>query len=96
MKPFGALLPFEEAKRIVEANIGPVTGVEAINIDDASGRVLAEDIVATLSIPPFDRAAMDGYAVKAKDTFTLPFSPSVSSTMTTASAPLGIIAPVAI
>jgi molybdenum cofactor synthesis domain-containing protein len=69
MKPFGALLPFQEAKQVVEANIHPVMRVETVNIDNASGRALAEDIVATLSIPPFDRAAMDGYAVKAKDTF---------------------------
>ncbi|MBA7690306.1 Molybdopterin molybdenumtransferase [subsurface metagenome] len=69
MKPFGALLSFEEAKRVVEANIKPVTRVETVNIDDAVGRVLAEDFVAALSTPPFNRAAMDGYAVKAKDTF---------------------------
>jgi len=69
VKPFGALLPFEEAKRIVGENIKPVVGVDKISIDEAPGRVLAEDIVATLSAPPFDRAAMDGYAVKAKDTF---------------------------
>ena len=69
MKPFGALLPFEEAKRVVDENIKPITRVETINVDDSLGRVLAEDIVATLSTPPFDRAAMDGYAVKAKDTF---------------------------
>ena len=69
MKPFGALLPFEEAKRVVEANIKPITRTETVNLDGAPGRVLAEDIVASLSIPPFDRAAMDGYAVKARDTF---------------------------
>jgi len=69
VKPFGALLPFEEAKRVVDENIKPITRVETINVDDSPGRVLAEDIVATLSTPPFDRAAMDGYAVKAKDTF---------------------------
>ncbi|MFC1918665.1 gephyrin-like molybdotransferase Glp [Chloroflexota bacterium] len=69
MKPFGALLPFEEAKRLVETNIKPLTRTETIKIDDASGRVLVEDVVATLSIPSFNRAAMDGYAVKAKDTF---------------------------
>jgi molybdenum cofactor synthesis domain-containing protein len=78
MKPFGALIPFEEAKRIVETNIRPITRVETVSIDDASGRVLAEDMVATLSTPPFDRAAMDGYAVKAKDTFNSgQFSPRV-------------------
>ncbi|MBI3930560.1 MAG: molybdenum cofactor biosynthesis protein [Chloroflexi bacterium] len=69
MKPFGALLSFEEAKKVVAANIEPLSRVETINIDEAVGRVLAEDIVATLSIPSFNRAAMDGYAVKAKDTF---------------------------
>ena len=69
MKPFGALLPFEEAIKVVDENIKPITRTETINIDDASGRVLAQDIVAALSSPPFNRAAMDGYAVKAKDTF---------------------------
>jgi len=69
VRPFGALLPFEEAKRVVDSNIKPITRVETVNIDNALGRILAEDVVADLSIPPFDRAAMDGYAVKAKDTF---------------------------
>ena len=78
MKPFGALLPYEEAKRVVDTNIKPVTRIEAVGIDDASGRVLAEDIIATMSIPSFNRAAMDGYAVKAKDTFDAgQFSPKV-------------------
>jgi molybdopterin molybdotransferase len=69
MKPFGALLPFEEAREVVEANIEPVNRVEKVRIEEAAGRVLAEDITATMSIPPFNRAAMDGYAVRAKDTF---------------------------
>jgi molybdenum cofactor synthesis domain-containing protein len=62
-------MPFEEAVRIVGANIQPVIRVEAIRIDGCLNRVLAEDITATRSTPPFDRAAMDGYAVKARDTF---------------------------
>ena len=69
MKPFGALVSFGEAKRVIEANIEPITRVEIINIDDSGGRVLAEDVLATLNIPPFARAAMDGYAVKARDTY---------------------------
>jgi molybdenum cofactor synthesis domain-containing protein len=69
MKPFGALLSFAEAKKVVDDNIKPVMRIEAVAVDDAAGRVLAEDVAASLSIPPFDRAAMDGYAVKAKDTF---------------------------
>ena len=69
MKPFGALLSFEEAMKVVEANIKPLNRTETIDIDDAVGRALAADLVSVLSIPSFDRAAMDGYAVKAKDTF---------------------------
>jgi molybdenum cofactor synthesis domain-containing protein len=69
VKPFGALLPFDEAKRVIDANIKPIARTEIVNIDDSLGRVLAEEVVATLSTPPFDRAAMDGYAVKARDTF---------------------------
>ncbi len=68
MKPLGTLLPFEEAKEIVNANIKPVTRTEIINIDDSAGRTLAEEVIATTNTPPFDRASMDGYAVKARDT----------------------------
>jgi molybdopterin molybdotransferase len=40
-----------------------------ISLDLALNRVLAEDIVAEEDLPRFDRSAVDGYAVKAKDTF---------------------------
>ncbi len=69
MRPFGVLTSFSEATRIIDASIEPITRTETIRIDDGLGRVLAEDIVATRSTPPFNRAAMDGYAVKAKDTY---------------------------
>ena len=45
---------------------------ERIPLDEASGRVLAEDIVADTDMPPFDRSQMDGYAVKAADTENAP------------------------
>jgi len=69
LKPFGALLSFEEAIKVVEANINPISRTESVNVDDAAGRVLAEDFKATLDTPPFNRSAMDGYAVRAEDTF---------------------------
>jgi molybdenum cofactor synthesis domain-containing protein len=69
MRPFGALLALAEAKEIVDSNIQPITRVEVVKLDSAVGRVLAADLVATLSVPGFDRAAMDGYAVRAEDTF---------------------------
>ncbi len=69
MRPFGTLIPFPEASRIIDASIKPITRTETIRIDDCLNRVLAEDLIATRSTPPFNRAAMDGYAVKVKDTF---------------------------
>jgi len=46
----------------------PCLGSEAVPIDRASGRVLAHDVVAMLDVPAFDRAAMDGYAVRGDET----------------------------
>ena len=42
---------------------------EKVDLYNCLGRVLAEDIEAPFDIPPFDRAAMDGFAVRAEDTF---------------------------
>ena len=69
MKPFGTLLSFEEATRIIDSNIEPITISERLKLDDCLHRILAQDITASHSTPPFDRAAVDGYALKAKDTF---------------------------
>ena len=44
-------------------------GVERVDFDASLGRVLAEDIRSSSDIPPFDRAAMDGFAVRGEDTF---------------------------
>ncbi len=68
MKPLVSLLPFEEALEVVEKNIHPINETEVIPIENAVGRVLAEDIISTQNTPPFDRSAMDGYAVIAEDT----------------------------
>jgi molybdopterin molybdotransferase len=43
--------------------------VENIPLEKANKRVLAEDIYATINLPPFNRASRDGYAVKVQDTF---------------------------
>src|SRR5687767_14435181 len=55
----------EASARILE-NIKPL-GIERVPLLDALGRVLAESIVAPLTIPPWDNSAMDGYAVRAAD-----------------------------
>ena len=45
---------------------------EQISISDAVGRVLAEDVAARRTQPPFAASAMDGYAVRAADVATVP------------------------
>lgn len=47
----------------------PKLGVETVRLEKARGRILAEQIVAKEPVPHFRRATMDGYAVRAKDTF---------------------------
>jgi molybdenum cofactor synthesis domain-containing protein len=42
-------------------------GVERVPLDEAQGRVLASEVYADTDLPPFDRAQMDGYAVRSKD-----------------------------
>ena len=69
MRPFRKTIPFEEALCIVREAARPLDRAVPVGLADAAGRVLAEDIVAGGDVPPFDRAAMDGYAVVAADTF---------------------------
>lgn len=59
------LLVREAQERILE-RIAPLAG-ERTPVGEAYGRVLAEDIVATRALPPFDNSAMDGYAVRGAD-----------------------------
>ncbi len=69
-KIFKTLISSEEAlKRLEEqCKIEPF-GLEEVSLVDAYGRVLGEDVVANLDVPNFDRATMDGFAVKSSDTF---------------------------
>lgn len=56
-----------QARSLLLRDTTPV-GQESVSLDQALGRVAAADFVAPLDVPPFDRAAMDGYAVRASDT----------------------------
>src|SRR4051794_16190982 len=58
------LTSVDEARTCVLAAVRPLP-VEAVPVGDALGRVLAEDVVADLVLPPFDSSAMDGFAVVA-------------------------------
>jgi molybdopterin molybdotransferase len=69
MRPIRHTIPLDEALSLVLDAAVPIERTERISIREANGRVLAEDATATRDVPPFDRAAMDGYAVVAEDTF---------------------------
>jgi molybdenum cofactor synthesis domain-containing protein len=69
-KVFRKLVSLDEAKRILEQSFSPKpVGVERVPLSEAHNRVLAEDVVAPTDVPPFSRSTVDGYAVKAADTF---------------------------
>ncbi|WP_416408789.1 gephyrin-like molybdotransferase Glp [Agrobacterium rosae] len=62
MKP---LLPVAEAQARLLGAATPVTAIELVALADADQRVLARDLHARLTQPPFDASAMDGYALRA-------------------------------
>jgi len=68
MRPFGETISLAEARARIDAAIRPIERAETVPLSHANGRVLAENLVATADVPPFARAAMDGYAVRAADT----------------------------
>src|ERR1700731_972958 len=63
----GPLLPINEVERILHERVMPVTETETVPLAAAYGRVMASDITAPISLPPFDNSAVDGYAVRAAD-----------------------------
>ena len=60
------LIPVKEAFKIIE-NIKTEPKKERITLEKANSRVLTEDITVLVDVPAFDRAAMDGYAIRAED-----------------------------
>jgi molybdenum cofactor synthesis domain-containing protein len=67
---FRQLATFDEAKRVIaeKLRLKPL-GEEELPLLNAHNRVLSENVVSELDIPPFNRSTVDGFAVKAKDTF---------------------------
>ena len=63
------LITIEEALQRAEERVKQNLPMEIIDITEASGRIVAQDIVSQVDLPPFTRSTMDGYAVKAADTF---------------------------
>jgi len=59
----------EEVLALIGAEFSSVAGCEVVPLAQAMGRTLAEDICAEEYVPDFDRSTVDGYAVRARDTF---------------------------
>ncbi|HMT06749.1 MAG TPA: molybdopterin molybdotransferase MoeA [Pyrinomonadaceae bacterium] len=65
------MISVEKAIKILARN-SAIGGTEKIPLAESVGRILAEDVIADMDLPPFDRSQMDGYAVIAKDTLNAP------------------------
>lgn len=68
MRPLGETIPLDEARRIIGEAVRGIDRVERVALAEAGDRVLAVDVTSTVDVPPFARAAMDGYAVRSADT----------------------------
>ena len=63
-------MTFDHAKKLLLAQLNPEPlGGEKIPLKEAYSRILLEDVVTKVNIPPFDRSTVDGYAVRAEDTY---------------------------
>ena len=60
------MISFEEAYEIVMRSARPL-GTERVGISNSLNRILAEDVVSDIDMPPFDKSAMDGYACRRQD-----------------------------
>jgi len=65
------MIQYEEALKDILKNAS-LLPAEKVTVEDSIGRILKEDIYSMLEMPPFDKAAMDGYAVYAQDVKNAP------------------------
>jgi molybdenum cofactor synthesis domain-containing protein len=68
MRPFAHTISVADALVRLLETARPVTRTERVPLEQAAGRVCGEAVHASSDVPPFDRAAMDGYAVLSSDT----------------------------
>ena len=69
MRPLRALVSLDEALAALMSLAKPVVRTERVSLLQVLHRVAAEDVVSPIHVPLVDRAAMDGYAVRASDTY---------------------------
>ena len=61
------LMSLADAMTDLLGRVGPLGAVETVATFDADRRVLAQDLVSALQVPPNDNSSMDGYALRAAD-----------------------------
>ncbi|MGL5361229.1 MAG: molybdopterin molybdotransferase MoeA, partial [Shewanella sp.] len=62
-----SLMHPDQAIALLLAKVSPVADTEVIQLSNALGRVLAEDLASSIDLPPFDNSSMDGYALRFAD-----------------------------
>jgi molybdopterin molybdotransferase len=62
------MVSLEQAIEILRQSIDRIKDIEEVSLLSANGRVLADDVIADIDNPPFDRSPLDGFAVRAADT----------------------------
>jgi len=70
MSGFTKLMGVDEALEVIKGNLSVGVDFDEVKLEDALGMVAGEDIRAPSDVPPFDRSAVEGYAVMASDTFS--------------------------
>lgn len=72
------LTPIDDALNHLLSSLRPITENEEVAVEDALGRILGDDCVSEINVPPHACSAMDGYAVAADDTQAVPVQLQVS------------------
>ena len=74
------LTPLEEVLDILEHSAQPLEDRETLVLGEASGRILAQDLISPFDVPAFDNSRMDGYAVRADEcTGPMPISQVIAA-----------------
>lgn len=62
-----SLISLEQALSELKSRVIPIERTEQVTLKESLGRVLAEDLVSKINVPPADNSAMDGYAIRVSD-----------------------------
>ena len=87
------MIEFEKASNLIRENTPGPTGICRVPLSDASRRVLASDVVSDVDIPPFNKSAMDGFAVRSEDLEIVPANLNVVMDIPAGTTPSGPIGP---